>query len=46
VKYIPLQVREADLAIFLKKNAYKVVYEDVGYFVVAQSFILMLERQE
>lgn len=46
VKYIPLQAREGDLAIFLQKGAFEVMYEGEKYFIVPQSSILMLEREE
>jgi co-chaperonin GroES (HSP10) len=46
VKYIPLQAREGDLAIFLQKGAVEVIYGNEKYFVVPQSSILMLEREE
>lgn len=46
VKYIPLQAREGDLAIFLLSGATEVMYEGDKYFIVPQSSILMLEREE
>ncbi|HMO31752.1 MAG TPA: co-chaperone GroES family protein [Lacibacter sp.] len=46
VKYIPLQAREGDLAIFLLSGATEVIYEGEKYFIVPQSAILMLEREE
>jgi co-chaperonin GroES (HSP10) len=46
VKYIPLQAREGDLAIFLLNGATEVMYEGERYFIVPQSAILMLEREE
>ena len=46
VKYIPLQAKEGDLAIFLLSGATEVMYENERYFFVAQSAILMLERDE
>ncbi len=46
VKYIPLQAREGDLAIFLLSGATEVMYEGEKYFIVPQSAILMLERDE
>ncbi len=46
VKYIPLQAHEGDLAIFLLSNATEVVYEGEKYYIVPQSAILMLEREE
>ena len=44
IKYIPLQVQEGDLAIFLQKAAYEVMYENEKYFIVPQQAILMVER--
>ena len=46
VKYVPLQAREGDLAIFLVSGATEVMYEKERYFIVPQSAILMLEREE
>ena len=46
VKYVPLQAREGDLAIFLLSGATEVMYEKEKYFIVPQSAILMLERDE
>ncbi|MBT33479.1 MAG: chaperonin [Thalassobius sp.] len=46
VKYIPLQVQEGDLAIFLQKSAFEVMYENERYFIVPQHSILMVERDE
>lgn len=46
VKYIPLQAREGDLAIFLLSGATEVMYEGEKYFIVPQGAILMLEREE
>ena len=46
VKYVPLQAREGDIAIFLVSGATEVLYEDEKYFIVPQSAILMLEREE
>jgi len=46
VKYIPLQAREGDLAIFLLNAATEVMYEGEKLFIVPQSAILMLERDE
>ena len=46
VKYLPLQAREGDLAIFLVSSATEVLYEKEKYYIVPQSAILMLEREE
>lgn len=45
-KYIPLQAREGDLAIFLQKGAFEVQYQGEKYYIVSQNSILMLERDE
>ncbi len=46
VKYIPLQAKEGDLALFLMNGATEVMYEGEKYFIVPQSAILMLERED
>ncbi|MGE9314132.1 co-chaperone GroES [Niabella sp. CJ426] len=46
VKYVPLQAKEGDLAIFLLSGATEIMYENDKYFIVPQSAILMLEREE
>jgi len=46
IKYIPLQAREGDLAIFIQKGAIEIVYDAEKYFIVPQSSILLLERDE
>ena len=46
VKYLPLQAREGDLAIFLLSGATEIMYGGDKYFIVPQSAILMLEREE
>ncbi len=46
IKYIPLQAKEGDLAIFLVTAATEVLYQGDKYFIVPQSAILMLERED
>lgn len=46
VKYIPLQAKEGDLAIFLVNGSHEVMYEGEKYHIVPQNAILMLEREE
>jgi len=46
VKYIPLQAREGDLAIFLVSGATEIIYENEKYYIVPQGAVLMLEREE
>lgn len=45
-KYVPLQVKEGDLAIFLVSGATEIQYEGDKYYIVPQGAILMLEREE
>ncbi|MCF6171242.1 MAG: co-chaperone GroES family protein [Bacteroidales bacterium] len=44
--YIPLQAKAGDLAIFLKKGAVEIQYQNEKYFIVPQHSILLLERDE
>lgn len=46
VRYIPLQVKAGDLAIFLQRDAIEVIYENEKYFIVPQHSILLIERDE
>jgi co-chaperonin GroES (HSP10) len=46
VKYIPLQVKEGDLAIFLRKEAVEIEFEKEKYLIIPQSAILLLIRNE
>ena len=46
VKYLPLQAKEGDLAIFLLGGATEIMYQGEKYFIVPQSAVLMLEREE
>jgi co-chaperonin GroES (HSP10) len=46
VKYLPLQAKEGDLAIFLSSGATEIMYGGEKYFIVPQSAVLMLEREE
>ena len=46
VKYVPLQAKEGDLAIFLLSGATEIIYQGEKYFIVPQSAILMIEREE
>jgi co-chaperonin GroES (HSP10) len=46
VKYMPLQVRDGDLAIFLVSGATEVLYEGEKYYIVPQGAILMIERED
>ena len=46
VKYIPLQAKVGDLAIFMQKGAVQIAFEGEKYFIVPQHSVLLLERDE
>ncbi len=46
IRYIPLQAKVGDLAIFQQKGAIEIVYNDEKYFIVPQNSILLLERED
>ncbi len=46
VKYVPLQPREGDLAVYLQNNAYEIEFNGEKYIIVSQSSILLLIRDE
>lgn len=46
VKYIPLQAKEGDFAIFLRKDAFEIEYEGMNYLIVPQNSILLLIRED
>lgn len=46
VKYIPLQAKQGDLAIFLRKEAYEIEFEHERLLIVPQSAILLLIRDD
>jgi len=45
-RYIPLQAREGDLAIFMQKGAVEVMFHSEKYFIVPHNSILLLERDD
>ncbi|WP_299826446.1 co-chaperone GroES family protein [uncultured Pontibacter sp.] len=46
VRYIPLQAKEGDLAIYLQRDAIEINYLSEKYFIVPQAAVLMLVREE
>ena len=46
IRYIPLQVKEGDYAIFLREQALEVEFEEKKYFIIPQAAVLMVERSE
>jgi len=46
VKYIPLQAKEGDLAIFLRKEAVEIEFDKEKFLIIPQSAILLMIRNE
>ena len=46
VKYVPLQPREGDMAVYLKGSSYDIEFKNETYVIVPQSAILLLVRDE
>ncbi len=46
IKYIPLQAREGDFALFLRKDAIEAEIENEKFVIVSHTAILMLYRDE
>ena len=46
VKYVPLQAKPGDLAVYLQQNAYQLVFNKQDYVILPHSAILMLLRDE
>ena len=44
-QYVPLQVREGDLAIFLRREAFEIEYDGKKYLIVPQSGVLAVVRE-
>jgi co-chaperonin GroES (HSP10) len=46
VKYVPLQAKEGDLAVYLQTSAFEIEFNKQKYVIVPQSAILILIRDE
>ncbi|PIW69936.1 MAG: chaperonin [Ignavibacteriales bacterium CG12_big_fil_rev_8_21_14_0_65_30_8] len=46
INYIPLQITEGDLAIFLRKDAYEINFESEKFIIVPQTSVLMVIRED
>jgi chaperonin GroES len=46
VKYVPLQAKEGDLAVFLQNSAIEIEFNEENYVLVSQSGILLLVRED
>ncbi len=46
VRHVPMQVEEGDYAIFLRKSAVEIKFENKTYLVVSQAAVLAVVREE
>jgi chaperonin GroES len=46
VKYVPLQPREGDVAIYMQKSGFEIEFKNEKYIIVPHSAILMLIRDD
>jgi len=46
MKYIPLQAKEGDYVLFLRKSAIEIEFEEKKYLIAPQSAILVLVRND
>ncbi|MCK5134441.1 MAG: co-chaperone GroES [Bacteroidales bacterium] len=46
VKYVPLQSKTGDLAVYLQKSGYEIEFNNEKYVIIPHSAILMLIRDE
>jgi co-chaperonin GroES (HSP10) len=46
VKYVPLQPREGDVAVFLQKSGWEIEFNNIKYIIVPHQAILILIRDE
>jgi co-chaperonin GroES (HSP10) len=46
VKYIPLQAKEGDLAVYLQKTGYEIEFNSEKYIILPHSAILIIIRDE
>ncbi len=46
VKYVPLQPKVGDLAVYLQSSAYEILFNNEKYLIVPHAAILMLIRDE
>lgn len=46
MRYIPLQAKEGDYALFLREQGVEVEFEEKKYLIVPQSAVLMLVREQ
>jgi len=45
-RYVPLQAREGDYALFMRNASVEITFEDTKYLIVPNSAVLVLMREE
>lgn len=46
IKYLPLQPKMGDLAVYLQNSSYEIIFKDEKYLIVPHSAILLLVRDD
>lgn len=46
VKYVPLQLKEGDLAVFMQASSFEIEFQKTKYFILPHSAILMVIRDD
>lgn len=46
IKYLPLQAKEGDLALYLQKSAYELTFNNEKYVIIPHAAILLLIRDD
>jgi chaperonin GroES len=46
VRYLPIQAKVGDLAVFLQDSGYEIEFNNEKYLIISHSYILMLIRDE
>lgn len=46
IKYVPLQIREGDQVLYLKRNGFEVELDGEKYTILSQSAVLMIIRDD
>lgn len=46
VKYVPLQIKEGDLAVFMQKSGFEIEFQKEKYIILPHSAVLMVIRDQ
>lgn len=46
IKYLPLQAKEGDLALYIQKSAYEITFNNEKYIIIPHAAILLLIRDD